>query len=35
MNEPRDYHTKEVKENDKYITYMWNLKKKNDANELI
>ena len=28
MDGPRDYHTKRSK-SDKYITYMWNLKKKN------
>ena len=40
MDRPRDYHTKWSKPDRERqilydITYMWNLKKKNDTNELI
>ena len=40
MNGPRDYHTKWSKADRERrvwydITYMWNLKKKKDTNELI
>ena len=36
MDGPRDYHTNRSKsDKNKYITYMWNLKKKNDTNEII